>query len=105
MHGCFCRALPLTVLIFLPSLAQAERIVSSLTNANIAEVSTALPFWLASPFKTDPNYRYLTSATVPLGMANAAVNVRVFSDNGGQPGAVIADLGTQDISGSTNTIW
>jgi hypothetical protein len=92
-------------LFLLAPLAHAERIVSSLTNANITQVSTMLPFWIASPFKTDPTYRFLSSATVGLGMANAAVNVRIFSDNGGQPGSAVADLGTQILAGSTNEFW
>jgi hypothetical protein len=37
-------------------------------------------------------------------MANATVNVRVFADNGGQPGATIADLGSQVITG-TQSWW
>lgn len=105
MHGCSRRVIALIIFVVVPPVAQAERIVSSLTNANMDEVSTMLPFWLASPFTTDPNSRVLNSVTVGLGMADAAVNVRIFSDNGGQPGATVADLGTQVITGSANSFW
>src|SRR4030095_9311240 len=60
------------------------------------------PFWLASPFITDPSPRLLKSVTVGLGTPNATVNVRIFSDNSGQPGITVADLGTQVITGTNS---
>src|SRR5215471_16253117 len=104
MSGSFRTALLILTLFILPPLARAERIVSSLTN-DLTDVSTAMPFWLASPFSTDPNYRFLSSVTVGLGFANAAVNVRLFADNGGQPGATVADLGTQVVTQQMTSLW
>jgi len=87
-------------------LAQADTIVSSLSNT-LTTVGFTHGSWVASPFQTGFQSWTLTNVTLsmPQGSASSSLaDVRVFSDNAGQPGISLADLGVQTITGSQQ-LW
>lgn len=80
--------------------ARAEVIVSSLNNTSYF-ILFGIGGWAASPFTTDARAWTMTSAqvTLELGAQDISVaNVRLLSDNAGQPGNTLADLGTVNVT-------
>jgi hypothetical protein len=56
---------------------------------------------IAAAFQTDGQARLLTDTTIPLGLMGTGlwqVEVSLVANNGGQPGALLADLGTATLN-------
>lgn len=83
-----------------PQLASADTIVSSLSN-NTQTVTFPAGQWAASPFTTGIQSWKLTNVALSLlqgGVNSSLADVRLYSDNAGQPGVSLADLGVQTIT-------
>jgi hypothetical protein len=87
--------------------ASADTIASSLSN-NTTTVGFSPGQWVASPFTTGFQSWQLTNVTVSLlqgGTSPSLADVRLFSDNVGQVGVSLADLGVQTITGFQSQLW
>ncbi len=91
----------------LGSSAQADTIVSSLSNT-LQTVLFTPSNWVASPFQTGPQGWMLTNVTLSLvqgGASASMADVRLFSNDVGQVGISLADLGVKQITGSQSQLW
>jgi hypothetical protein len=107
-HSCIpARVAMLALLSVAPQRTWAETIVSSLSNST-QTVAFSAGHWAASPFTTGYKSFQLTNVTVSLlqgGTSNSLANVRLYSDNNGQPGVSLADLGVKEITGFQSQLW
>ena len=88
-------------------LAQANTIASSLSNSTQTVIFSA-GHWAASSFTTGYQSWQLTNVTLSLlqaGTSSSLADVRLFSDNAGQVGVSLADLGVQTITGFQSQLW
>jgi len=90
-----------------PQLASADTIASSLSNTT-STVGVSNTLWAASSFTTGYQSWQLTNVTLSLGQAGTSpglADVRLFSDNAGQVGVSLADLGVRTITGPQSQLW
>jgi len=88
-------------------LAQANTIASSISNSTQTVIFSP-NHWAASPFTTGYQSWLLTNVTLSLlqgGPSNSLADVRLFSDNAGQVGVSLADLGVKEITSSQSQLW
>ena len=91
-------------LSFVPRIAPATTIASSISNIT-QNVAFSPSNWAASPFTTGYQSWQLTNVTLSLSQNSSSLaDVRIFSDNGGQVGVSLADLGIRAITGQSQ-LW
>lgn len=97
----------IAALSFVPRVVSADTIASSLSNSTTT-VAFLPAHWAASPFTTGFQGWQLTNVTLSLlqgGTSPSMADVRIFSDNAGQVGLSLADLGVQTITGFQSQLW
>ena len=97
----------IAALSLVPRFAPANTIASSISNAT-QTVAFSPGHWAASPFTTGYQSWLLTNVTLSLlqgGVNSSLADVRLFSDNAGQVGVSLADLGVQTITGFQSQLW
>jgi len=94
----------IAALSLVPRFAPANTIASSLSNST-QNVAFSPSNWAASPFTTGYQSWQLTNVTLSLSQNSSGLaDVRLFSDNGGQVGVSLADLGIKAITGQSQ-LW